>query len=80
MMLAVDPSLGPQEVMNILRATADSNVNAPVGELNLTLALDEVMSQLGSQKASACESKELRKLYREKLKVKMKKIIEMLWK
>ena len=46
MMKALDPLLGPDKVQQILLETADHGSGAPVGEINLSRALERVMTDL----------------------------------
>jgi subtilisin family serine protease len=72
LMLALDPTLGPDEVRDILVQTADYNLEERVGNIDLTVALDAVLSRFMNQDLDALKKKELQKLYKKTLKEKMK--------
>ena len=73
MMLAVDPTLGAEEIREILAATAHPVVGgSPAGDLNLVAALEEVMFRLTQNNDYDYDNKEDRKKYRKMLKKKIR--------
>ena len=79
MMLALDPTLTTDDIKAILIESADYRVEATVGELDLNMALESVFNRIIEDDSSAYEKKELKKIYREKIKEKLSKSGDDLW-
>ena len=73
MMLAIDPTLGADEIREILAGTAhriDTGFSA--GDLNLVAALDEVMFRVTEDNSYDYDNREKEKKYRKRLKAKIR--------
>jgi hypothetical protein len=73
LMLALDPTLDSEDIRKILVKTADNRSDATMGDLNLTAALDEVLVRLMGQDPGSLNRKEMKKIYRHKLKEKIRR-------
>jgi subtilisin family serine protease len=79
MMLAIDPSLTPDDVIQILMDTLDYSAGEPVGGLNVAVVLDAVKSRLLERSSDTYRYKETNYIYRDDLKMMMYSTDSILW-
>jgi hypothetical protein len=73
MMLAIDPTLGAEEIREILAETAYvEGVDCPAGDMNLVAALDEVLFRTKDDTVYDYDNRESEKKYRQMLKEKIR--------
>ena len=73
MMLAIDPTLGADEIREILTGTAHRiDTGSSAGDLNLVAALDEVMFRITEDNSYDYDNREKEKNYRKRLKAKIR--------
>ncbi len=79
MMLALDPTLTTDDIKAILIESADYRIEGTVGELDLNMALESVFTRIIEDDSSDYEKKELKKIYRQKIKEKLSNLDSDLW-